>query len=380
MLPEKTFIIDWVLTNCKSGRILCVNDYVNDSTSATRYRTNEVKKKLSKATIKDVAAAAEVSIATVSRVLNDSGYVSPEVKERVANAIAKLNYQPSAIARSLKQDKTFMMGVVIPDISNPYFMEMSRGIEDVVGQEGFQLTFCSSDENADKEGRLLQLLNEKRIDGLVLATAGGNGKTVQRLAAGGLPIVLVDRKLEMGGVGDTLDLVAEDNTEGAYLLTKRLLEDGHKRLGIVNGPTKVSTGRERFEGVMRALQEMGIAEPPLVYNGDFSVEDGKRAVTQFLKAPSKPTAVISLNNRMSFGVLLELVRNRLHIPNDMAVASFGEIEAGQLLRQPGLYYIDQRPYDMGRRAGELLLRRLHEGKAEGKRTVDIFRNAVKQIN
>lgn len=334
---------------------------------------------LSKATIKKVAAEAGVSTATVSRAINESGYVSEEIRGRVMGAVAKLNYQPSAIARSLKQDKTNMIGIIVPDISNPYFMGISRGIEDVVGREGFQLMFCSSDEIPDKESRLLQLLHEKRVDAIVLATSGGNEQMVIRLMNAGVPIVLVDRKLEMDAE-IKLDLVAEDNTEGAFRLTSKLLEDGHTRLGVVNGPTRVSTGKERYEGVLRAMKEYGLAPDPLVFNGDFSTEGGIRAVQKFLEADIRPTAIVSLNNRMSLGVLLEIVRSGHRIPDDIAIASFGEVEAGLLLNRPGMYYIDQHPYDMGATTGEILLRRIRKDEPFPERTVEIFRNEVKIIH
>lgn len=335
---------------------------------------------MSKTTIKEVAAAAEVSTATVSRVLNDSGYVSDEVKERVLEAVARLHYQPSAIARSLKQDKTFMIGVIVPDISNPYFMGISRGIEDVVGQEGFQLMFCSSDENPVKEGRLLQLLQEKRVDAIVLATSGGNDESVGRLAEAGLPLVLIDRKLENEAIGGKLDLVAEDNEEGASRLTRKLLEEGHVRIGVVNGPARVSTGRERYAGVRRAMREFGIEAEPLVYNGDFSTDGGIRAVRQFLGADPIPTAIVSLNNRMSLGVLLEIVRSGLRIPEDLAVASFGEVEAGALLNKPGLPYIDQRPYEMGVKAGEILLNRIRGERIDNGPIKEIFRHDMQILD
>lgn len=332
---------------------------------------------MSGTTIKEVAAAAEVSTATVSRVLNDSGYVSDEVKERVLNAVARLHYQPSAIARSLKQNKTFMIGVIVPDISNPYFMEISRGIEDVVGPEGFQLIFCSSDENPDKEGRRLRLLQEKRVDAVVLATSGGNDETVGRLASAGLPFVLIDRKLENEAVGGKLDLVAEANEEGASRLTQKLLEAGHVRIGVVNGPARVSTARERYAGVRRTLQQFGIDAEPLAYNGDFSADDGIRAVRRFLETDPKPTAIVSLNNRMSLGVLLEIVRSGLRIPDDIAVASFGEVEAGALLNRPGLHYIDQRPYEMGVQAGGILLKRIRGERADPAPARKIFRHELR---
>jgi LacI family transcriptional regulator len=320
---------------------------------------------LSKATIKQVAAEAGVSTATVSRVLNESGFVNAEIKERVFDVISRLNYQPNAIAKSLKQDKTYMIGVLVPDISNPYFMGISRGIEDTVGEEGFQLTFCSSDENSAKENRLLQMLYKKRVDAIVLATAGGNASLVTRMVQGGMPIVLIDRLLEQNETNSLFDSVTEDNTLGAYKLTRQLLDNGHTLIGVVNGPNRVSTGLERYDGVIKALREKGLTQTPLVYNGDFSTEGGIRAVRQFLQADPKPTAIISLNNQMTFGVLLELIRSGLRIPGDITVASFGDV--------------DQRPYDMGKRTGELLLKRIRKENEESAPIVETFQNDVKQI-
>ncbi|RED63990.1 LacI family DNA-binding transcriptional regulator [Cohnella lupini] len=334
---------------------------------------------MSNATIKQVAAEAGVSTATVSRVLNNSGFVSDLVKKRVLDVVNRLNYQPSAIARSLKQDKTFMIGIIVPDISNSYFMGISRGIEDVVGQEGFQLLFCSSDDNSVKENRLLLLLQEKRVDAIVLATSGGNDHTIKWLTDSGLPIVLVDRKLETIETGRMLDLVAEDNADGANRLTSKLLDEGHVRIGVVNGPSRVSTGSERYEGVLQAMQQHGLEPNPIVYNGDFSTDDGIKAVRMFLEAEPRPTAIVSLNNRMSLGVLLEIVRSGLRIPDDIAIASFGEVEAGSLLSNPGLYYIDQHPYEMGKVAGDILLRRIRKEEKNGEPAFEIFRNEIKQV-
>jgi LacI family transcriptional regulator len=271
-----------------------------------------------------------------------------------------------------------MIGIIVPDISNPYFMGISRGIEDVVGPEGFQLMFCSSDENPDKESRLLKLLHEKRVDAIVLATSGDNELMVKRLLEAEVPIVLVDRKLELEN-GIRLDLVAEDNVEGAFRLTTKLLEDGHTLIGVVNGPTRVSTGRERYEGVIRALEEYGLPPKPLIFNGDFSTEGGSRAVRKFIEADSKPTAIVSLNNCMSLGVLLEIVRSGLRIPDDIAVASFGEVEAGLLLKQPNLYFTNQHPYEMGLKAGEILLRRIRKDDSNEEKMIEIFRNEVKRM-
>ena len=210
---------------------------------------------MAKSTIKDVAMEANVSTATVSRVLNDSGFVSDDIKDRVHLAVKKLNYQPNAIARSLKQDKTYTIGVVIPDITNQYYMTISKAIEDIVQQKGYNLIFCSSHENPKKEDKLLQLLVEQRVDAIVLATAGGCEERVRSIHQAGVPIVLVDRTVEIGD--SKLDSVVESNFESAYRLTSYLLQQGHRSIGLVNGLLNVSTGKERYEGFQKALEEFG---------------------------------------------------------------------------------------------------------------------------
>lgn len=307
-------------------------------------------------TIKDVARESGVSTASISRVLNESGYVSNETKARVLAAVKKLNYQPNAIARSLKQDKTNTIGVVVPDIANPYFMKIAKAIEDTVSNNGYNLIFCSFDENPGKERELLAVMYEKRVDAIVLATSGESEDIV---ASSGIPIVLLDRKMKIES--QQLDYVIEDNIQAAYCLTKTLLEQGHRRIGVVNGSLKVSTGWERYEGYKRALQEYGLKEDlQLAYKGNFAQLDGCRAVDYFLSLGEKPTAILSFNNTMSFGVILELRRRGYNIPEDMVVASYGEVEAAQLLHNPQMIYVKQEPYEMGLKVGEIILHRLQK--------------------
>ncbi|CAG7615934.1 Ribose operon repressor [Paenibacillus solanacearum] len=316
-----------------------------------------------KANIKQVAFEAGVSTATVSRVLSGTGYVSDEVKAKVQEAVAKLNYRPNAVARSLKQDKTHSLGIIVPDISNPFFMSIARGIEDTVREEGYQLLFCSSDEQPEKERELLMLLNEKRADAILIATSGGNEETIARIAASGVSVLLLDREAG-SGLAAELDLIAEDNRHGAYLLTRKLLSSGHTRIGVINGNLNVSTGRDRYEGYLTALGEAGFAvDPAYVVNGKFTVQGGTEAAGYFLGLEARPTAVVSFNNQMTFGLLLELNRRGLRLPSDIMIASYGEVEAAMLLKQPELHYIKQLPYEMGVRAGEILLERLrHTGQ------------------
>lgn len=308
-------------------------------------------------TIKDVARESGVSTASISRVLNGTGYVSNETKERVLAAVKKLNYQPNAIARSLKQHKTNTIGVIVPDIANPYFMTIAKAIEDTVSERGYNLIFCSIDENPEKEKQLLDVLYEKRVDAIVLATSGASEEMVERIVSSGIPVVLLDRKLQLQPF--QLDYVIENNVQAAYRLTKILLEKGHRRIGVVNGSLKVSTGWERYEGYKKAIREYNLNEDiRLTYNGNFAQKDGRLAVDYFLSFVDRPTAILSFNNTMTFGVLLELRRRGYNIPDDMVVASYGEVEAAQLLDNSQIVYVKQEPYEMGLKVGDILIRRL----------------------
>lgn len=312
---------------------------------------------MNKVTIKDIARESGVSTATVSRVLSNRGYASEEIKEKVRSVAEKLNYQPNAIARSLKMDKTNTIGILIPDITNSYFMKISRGIEDTLETNGYNLLFVSGDEDSEKERKVLQVLLEKRVDAIVLATSGENGEIITKINQSGIPVVLIDRKLEIDFFD--LDLVEEDNIEGAYQLTKYLIEQGHKNIGVVNGLLNVSTGRERYLGYQKAMMEYNLdVDLNMEYNGKFTQEDGCNAVSYFLHKLDKPTAILSFNNTMTFGVLLQLTRMGYRIPSDIVVASYGEVEAAQLLRPSGIIYVEQHPYKMGVRTGEILIDRL----------------------
>ncbi|KKI90009.1 LacI family transcriptional regulator [Bacillus sp. SA1-12] len=308
-------------------------------------------------TIKDVARESGVSTATVSRVLSNKGYASDEIRERVLSVVKKLNYQPNAVARSLKNERTNTIGVIIPDISNSYFMTISKGIEDTLHQSGYNLIFCSGDENPKKEKEMLKVLLEKRVDAIVLATSGENEEMVTKIINSGLPVILVDRKINDQNHG--LDLVVEDNIEAAFELTKTLILQGHERIGIVNGCLNVSTGLERYMGYKKAIAEFGIQEnPELIFKGSFTQNDGIKAVDYFLNFTEKPTAILSFNNSMTFGVILQLTRRGIRIPKDVTVASYGEIEAAQLLKSPRIISVNQTPYEMGLKVGEILLTRL----------------------
>jgi LacI family transcriptional regulator len=312
-------------------------------------------------TMKDVAKESGVSIATVSRVLNGSGYVSEEVKERVRFVVNKLNYQPNAVARSLKQRKTNTIGIIIPDILNPYFMSVAKGIEDIVYKEGFNLIFSSSDENPKKEKELLQLLYEKRVDAIILATAGGNNKKIIEIKKAGVPIILIDRRIQdLDNI--TIDLLEEDNFNATYRLTMELINKGHTKLGAISGSLDVSTGFDRLKGYQEALKDSGLEiDEKFIYIGNFSKESGRKATDYFLNFISKPTAIVSLNNMMTHGVLMELMKRGYRVPEDFELASYGEVDVDIMLHSPQIISVKQLPYEMGRETGGILLKHLKNG-------------------
>lgn len=328
---------------------------------------------MNKVTIKDIAKESGVSTATVSRVLSNKGYASSEIKEKVQEVARRLNYQPNAIARSLKTDRTNTIGVIIPDISNPYFMRISRGIEDVIQNIKCNLIFASCDENPDKERDLLQVFLEKRVDAIVIATSGGNDDFIYQTNKSGVPIVLVDRKLKKES--KNIDSVYEDNIEGAYQLTQSILKKGHRRIGVINGSLRVSTGLERFQGYQKAIAEYDIVQDEqLIYNGNFTEIDGINAVNQFFNLKDKPTAIISFNNSMTFGAICELIQLGYHLPDDVIVASYGETEADKILKSPGIIYVKQSPYEIGAKVGNILIDRLENNINET--TQEVFKPMI----
>ncbi|MGG1515984.1 LacI family DNA-binding transcriptional regulator [Paenibacillus oryzisoli] len=312
-------------------------------------------------TIKDIAREAGVSTATISRVLNSSGYVSPEVKHHVQEVIRKFNYQPNAIARSLKQEKSRSVGIVLPDMANPYFMRISRTIQHRCFQEGYHLLFMDTEENPEKESEALQFLLEKRIEALILASTGGNLEQIQSISDSGTHVILLDRRFP----DLALDTVSEDNRSAAKCAIAYLVDKHHERIGLVNGPQTISTAHERREGALIGLEEAGIAiAPDLLYEGDYTRESGIAAIRHFYQLEKPPTAVFSANNEMTFGIYLGL--QELGVPLDaLEVVSFGDLEFSSLFTHR-LSAIKQQPQALGEAIGELLIQRLNGGVGEAR--------------
>ncbi|MFC0212970.1 LacI family DNA-binding transcriptional regulator [Paenibacillus chartarius] len=317
---------------------------------------------MTKLTIKEVAKAAGVSTATISRVLNENGYVSEEARRRVLETIERLHYKPNTIARSLKQDRSGGIGFVLPDLTNPYFMRIARALHNRLAGEGYYVFFMDSDEEPEKEREALNFLLEKRVEAILLAGTGGNLELIRRIQAGGTPLVLLDRQLP----GVPADAVMEDNETAAEEAVMYLLDKGHRTVGVLNGPAGISTAAERARGALKALTVRGMeAHTEYSYYGDYTRNSGKRAAKYFLELPVPPTAVFSANNEMTFGFLLGLKENGLPIDH-MELVSFGGLDFASLFRHR-LTAIRQEPDAVAEAAAELLLRRIREPESAGKR-------------
>jgi LacI family transcriptional regulator len=322
------------------------------------------------ATIRDVAKKAGVSVATVSHVINGTRKVAPETEARVRRAIEELGYQPNAIAQSLRKRTTYAIGILVSDITNPFFATLVRGAEDAALEAGYSVIVCNSDEDPQKEDMYIRALWRRRIDGMLIApTRDGTSSALQELVRRKLPFVFVDRKAK----GIEADAVLSDNIGGAYLATKHLIERGHKRIGIVLGIPGATTTEERLLGYRQALEETGLPfTEDLVVWGGYRMEGGRKACAQLLSLSDPPTAIFSTNNLMTVGVLQELSHRSIKIPEEVAVVGFDDLEWAEIVYPP-LTVVAQRPYEIGYQAVKILLRRLNrsEGMQEVRVSVEL---------
>ena len=304
-------------------------------------------------TIKDVAALAGISYTTVSHVLNKSRPVSDEVRRKVEAAIIQLDYVPSAVARSLKAKATSTIGLLIPNGINPYFAELARGIEDYCERNGFCVILCNSDDNPEKQRSYLRVLLEKRVDGLIVSSVGGDAGLAAGLAAVRTPMVIVDRDLE----GIVADLVRIDHELGAYLATCHLLELGHRHIACICGPAETSVAQMRLAGYRRAMHE---AQVPVlnewVVESDFTSPAGYQAAVELL-AQNPPTAIFAGNDMIGIGVLRAAAERNIRVPSDLSVIGFDDIQMSRYV-YPALTTVGQSILKLGEMAAEVLLRRI----------------------
>ncbi|WP_067825721.1 LacI family DNA-binding transcriptional regulator [Actinomadura kijaniata] len=312
------------------------------------------------ASVKDVARLAGVSVATVSRVLNDSAPVTERTRERVLAAVAELGYRPNAVARSLRTDATGTIGLVIGDILNPFFTELARAAEDEARQRGYSVVIGNADERADLQDHYVRTLLERRVDGLLLCPTAEITPLVRDLVDDGLPLVFLDRTLP----GLDVPTVRADGTAAIGALVAHLKGLGHRRIAFISGPALLSTGRERTDAFMVGMARHGLAvRPEYLESGDFQAASGRAATARLLDLPEPPEAIFAGDNLMALGALDEIRARGLAIPGDVALASYDDVPWFTHL-DPPITAIAQPVRELGRRAVAALADRIAGGPVE----------------
>ena len=301
--------------------------------------------------IKDVAEAAEVSTATVSRVLSNGLHVRPEVRERVMAVVERLGYRPNLVARSLRSQQSTTIGLIVSDICNPFFTSLSRAVEDTAYEQGYSVLLCNTDESPEKETMYLNLMLDTSVAGAIMSPTR---QTIANLTAANFsfPTVVVDRSIANGDV----DAVLLDNVDAAYRLTTHLIEQGYRRIAALC--SEMSTGLERQAGYEKALRAHGLS-PRADYMKYVApkIEMGYVAALKMLDAAEPPDAFFTVNSMLAAGALQAIRERNLRIPDDIALVTFDETTWASLV-QPAITLIAQPTYEIGKTAAELLLQRI----------------------
>jgi LacI family transcriptional regulator len=305
-------------------------------------------------TIKDVARQAGVSITTVSHVINETRFVSEKLTQKVYDAMSDLNYRPNIIARSLRSGRTKTIGLVIPDISNPYFADFSRRIEDKGYEYGYNVILCNTDENLAKEERYVDGLISKQVDGLIFFSSGVNKSFKDNPNKGDIPIVVTDRESE----GIASDVVLIDNYQGGYEATSYLISIGHRRIACISGPSMVRPSAQRVDGYLKALDEAGIPfDDALLRMGDFRYYGGEEQMKIIMKLPEPPTAVFACNDMMALGAIRTIREAGCSVPDDYSIVGFDNTPLSKYV-SPQLTTISQPVKEMADLAVELLIEKI----------------------
>jgi LacI family transcriptional regulator len=304
-------------------------------------------------TVLDVAKRAGVAPITVSRVVNNSGYVSQATRERVEAAVKELGYFPNTLARGLRSKRTRTLALIVTDITNPYFTLMARGVEDAAGASGYTVVYCNTDESEEKEENYANLLAQRQVDGVLLVPSCGKVKTIKFLLSNDINVVALDRRV----TGIEIDSVLSDSVNGAYQLVKLLIGLGHKRIAMITGPKDVSTSVDRVAGYQQALIESGLGNNEQVYYGAFIQQSGYEFTKQAMMQSPRPTAIFGANNFIAIGIIKALRDLQFDVPGDVSIGAFDDFPESMLVA-PFLTFVEQPAYEMGRMATELLLRRI----------------------
>lgn len=305
------------------------------------------------ATIKDVSQASGVSVGTISRYLN--GYtVKKENQLRIEKAIAELNYEVNPIARGLKTNKTYTVGVLVPSITDIFSNQVIEGMEEIFDSQNYSLIICNSRNSLKGEMDKLQFLKQKRVDGIIMMPVSDHSTHVQETIDAGVPVVLIDRLLNEV----VCDAVISDNINGAYKAVEYLISEGHRRIGIISGPRNVFTAMERLEGYKRALSDYQIPfEESLIVYAEYKKGSGLEAYEQLFNLEDRPSVIFATNYETTMTGVKYFMENSVEIGDDVSFFGFDNTDVFQMLT-PSISTVFQSTYEIGECAAGILLRRI----------------------
>jgi LacI family transcriptional regulator len=305
-----------------------------------------------------VAKLAEVSVGTVSNVLNGISSVKKGVRQRVLSAIEELDYHPNRAARSLAGGRSHTFAFILPDICNPFFPEMVRGAMESANQASFDVFLANIDNDPQKEINYIDSFVKRGVDGLIIATSDLSSKQSKHISALSIPVVIVDRELP----GLSRDLVMVDNYDCAYQAADHLLDLGHRHIGVILGPEQTMTTRTRLKGARDALQEAGLFDPGLVRYGSYSIDSGHEAMRAIMRKGGQLSAVFCANDLLAIGAIKAVQESGLKVPVDVSVIGIDDIMLSSLVN-PALTTIRQPTFDLGAMAAKLLIQRIQDNDA-----------------
>lgn len=321
-----------------------------------------------KLTIKDIARLAGVSTATVSRVLNNKPYISKEIKEKVMFIIKQTGYRPNLNAKSLASQQTFTIGVIVPNIANPYFAEITQWLEFFADKNDYDIILVDTRNNPQKEKRIFDMFRQKRVDGIIIASLLKKESeiVIYEFLKNKYPIVLIDRHFE----SIITDYVVNDNELGGYMATKHLIELGHKKITFLCRSLEEYAVKLRYKGYLKALQEynLPIKEEYLIESNIPLIEGGIKGAEIFANLKSNPTAIFAANDYMAIGAMKYLKEKCYKIPQDVSIVGFDNIELSQYI-EPPLTTVTQNKMEMCKIAFEILLRKIENPEKDFEQVV-----------
>jgi len=328
------------------------------------------------ATIRDVAERAGVSVATVSHVINETHYVSSELRQRVVDAIEALDYRPNRLAQALSRQTIPLLALIVPDISNPYWSHVARAVQDLAEQHDHSVIVCSTDGLLKREMRFLRTLSGW-ISGLILHPYHVTHEHVNRYIGGDIPVVIAGDFLTVQEQPPNWDWVGGDNQGGAQAAVEYLIGLGHRRIAFIQGPSGTPTGARRLDGFRRAFESAGLSvDEGLLIPGDYTRDAGRAGMAALLGLEAPPTAVFCANDLIALGALQAAQLRGCRVPRDLSVVGFDDIDEAERALPP-LTTVRQPPRRLGMVAAETLIERL-EGRAEPRRIVLEFSLVVRE--